>query len=80
MFEEKIVEVDNKENYYVIKQTMYEGTIYLLTDMLIDDDTPSEGYYILRVDQDGDKLKMVVLRDEPTLSTLKEIFAKSLQG
>ncbi len=78
MFEEKIVEVDNKENYYVIKQTMYEGSIYLLTNMLVDDDTPSDDYYILRVDQDGDKLKMIVIKDEPILTTLKEIFAKSL--
>ena len=78
MFEDKIVEVDDKENYCVIKQVLYNNAIYLLTNMLVDDENLSDDYYILRVDQAGDALKMVVVTEEPLLSTIKAEFAKEL--
>ncbi len=79
MFEDKVVEVDNKENYYVIKQLVYNNNIYLLTNMLIDEENLSEDFYIIKVLQVGDNLKMIIEQDENTLNTLKQKFAEALE-
>ena len=56
MFDDKIVEVNDKDNYYVIKQTMFNNSIYLFTNLMEDEETPSEEYYVLRVENNGEKL------------------------
>ena len=78
MFEDKIVEVNDKDNYYVIKQTMYNNNIYLFTNLMKDEETPGEEYFVLRVENDGERLKMVVETDAAILAELTKIFDDAL--
>ena len=80
MFEDKIVEVNDTDNYYVIKQTMYNNNIYLFTNKMIDEETPSEEYYVLRVENNGERLKMIVETNDAVLADLTKIFADALES
>ena len=80
MFEDKIVEVNDKDNYYVIKQTMYNNNIYLFTNLMKDEETPGEEYFVLRVENDGERLKMVVETDAAILAELTKIFDAALDA
>lgn len=73
-FEDKVFEVDNKNNYYVLKQTLYDNKIYLFANKLKDEETPSEEMAILRVDNEEDGLYVVHETDESKLKDLIVIF------
>ena len=77
-FEEKIVEVDDKEKYYIIKQDFYNDNIYLFANLLVDEETPGEEYVILKVYLDADKLKIVKETDEETIEFLQTKFLEAI--
>lgn len=73
-FEEKVIEVNDKDNYYVVKETIYAGKIYLFANKLVDEETPSEEMAILRVDNESDGLYVAVETDENKLKDIIKIF------
>ena len=79
LFEGKIVEINNNLNYYIIKQTIYNNTIYLFGNELIDDETPSENVAILKVENNPNGLFVRYENDEKIQQVLFEIFSKLLE-
>ena len=77
-FEEKVVELDNNTNYYVIKQIISNGDIYLLANLLKDEETPSEDFSILKVINADKGLKMVLEEDEQKLEVLLQKFSEEI--
>ena len=78
-FEGKIVEINDKLNYYIITQTLFNNTIYLFGNELIDDETPSENVAILKVINQPDGLGIAYENDEAIQQQLLEIFSKQLE-
>ena len=78
-FEGKIVEINDKLNYYIILQTIYNNSIYLFGNELIDEETPSENVAILKVINQPDGLGVVFENDENLQQELFEIFTKKLE-
>lgn len=77
-FEDKVIEVNNVDNYYVIKETIFNGKIYLMANKLVDEETPSEEIAILRVDNESDGLYVTLENDKEILSSVAQIFQKLL--
>lgn len=73
-FEERIVEIDNGKKYYVIKQLISDNNIYLLANLLVDEDTPSEEFSIIKVINFEDGLKLKIEDDEEQLPKLLDKF------
>lgn len=78
-FEGKVVEVNDKLNYYIIVQTFYNNSIYLFGNELIDEETPSENVAILKVVNQPDGLGVVFENDETIQQELLKIFSKKLE-
>ena len=79
MFEGKIVEINDKINYYIIKQTMYNNSIYLFGNELAEDEeTPTENVAILKVENKPDGLFVRYENDEAVQQELFQIFSKLL--
>ena len=79
LFEGKIVEINDKLNYYVIKQTLYNNIIYLLGNEMIDDETPSEDLAILKVVNQPNGLGVSFENDENIQQELLKIFDQLLE-
>ena len=77
-FEGKIVEINDKLNYYILAQTLFNNTIYLFGNELIDEDTPSENVAILKVINQPDSLGIAYENDENIQQELLPIFSKIL--
>jgi len=77
-FEDKVVEINDNINYYIIKQTIYNGQLYLFGNELIDEDTPSENVAILKVINNSDGLGVTYENDENIQRELLAIFSKLL--
>lgn len=77
-FEEKIIEVNDVDNYYVLKETIFNGKIYLMANKLIDEETPSQEMAILRVDNEPDGLYVSLEKDAEVLSNVAKIFQSLL--
>ena len=79
LFEGKTVEINNKINYYIVKQTIYNNNIYLFGNELIDEDTPSDDYAILRVENKPDGIFVQYENDEKIQQELLQIFSNLLE-
>ncbi len=77
-FEEKIIELDNKDNYFVLKQLINDGSLFLLTNKLLDEETPTDDFVILKIINEKEKLKMTIVEDEQTLDVLLKRFSQIL--
>ena len=78
-FEGKIVEINDKLNYYILTQTVFNNTIYLFGNELIDEETPSENVAILKVVNQPDGLGIAFENDENIQQELLPIFSKQLE-
>ena len=78
MFEDKVIEIKDNLNYYILKQTVYNGQIYLFGNELIDEDTPSENMAILKVVNNANGLGVTYENDENLQKELLGIFSKLL--
>ena len=79
LFEGKIVELNDKLNYYIIKQTIYNNSIYLFGNELIEEETPSENVAILKVENKPEGLFIRYENDENIQQELLGIFSKLLE-
>lgn len=79
LFEEKVIEVGDNALYYVVKQTLYNGKIYLFANELKDENTPTEYMAILRVDNNDDKIIIAMEKDDNIINPLIEIFSNLLE-
>lgn len=79
LFEEKVIEVGDNTLYYVVKQTLYNGKIYLFANELKDENTPTEYMAILRVDNNDDKIIIALEKDDNIINPLIEIFSNLLE-
>ena len=79
MFEGKVVEINDTLNYYIIKQTIYNNTIYLFGNELADEETPTENVAILKVVNQPDGLGVTYEDDEATQQELLQIFSQLLE-
>lgn len=79
LFEEKVIEVGDNTLYYVVKQTLYNGKIYLFANELKDENTPTEYMAILRVDNNDDKIIIAMEKDDNVINPLIEIFSNLLE-
>lgn len=79
MFENKVIEINDKLNYFIIKQTIYNDQMYLFGNELIDDDTPSENVAILKVVNGSDGLGITYEDDENLQKELLNIFSNLLE-
>ncbi len=79
LFEEKVIEVGDNTLYYVVKQTLYNGKIYLFANELKDENTPTEYMAILRVDNNDDKIIIAMEKDDNIINPLIEIFSNLLE-
>ena len=80
LFEGKVVEINDKLNYYIIKQTIYNDSIYLFGNELIDDETPSENVAILKVENKPEGLFVRYENDENLQQALLAIFSEMLKN
>lgn len=79
LFEEKVIEVGDNTLYYVVKQTLFNGKIYLFANELKDENTPTEYMAILRVDNNDDKIIISMEKDDNIINPLIEIFSNLLE-
>ena len=79
LFEEKVIEVGDNTLYYVVKQTLYNGKIYLFANELKDENTPTEYMAILRVDNNDDQIIIAMEKDDNIINPLIEIFSNLLE-
>lgn len=78
-FEEKIIESEDNNKYYVLKQLINEGNIYLLANALKDEETPGEEYVILKVINAEKGLKIAIEGNEAKLNDLAEQFSDLME-
>lgn len=78
LFEEQVIKVGDDTQYYVLKQTIYNGQIYLFANELKDEETPSDTMAILKVDNSTSQINIVIERDKKVLVDLIRIFDKLL--
>lgn len=78
LFEEKIIEVGGKTEYYILKQIIHNGKMYLFGNELADEDTPTENMAILKVEPVEDDVLISLESDESLINELLVKFSELL--
>lgn len=77
-YEDTIIELNGNKNFYVIKQSRFNDILYLFANELKDEDTPSENYAILKVNNQSGTTMIEAEKDPMLLEQLTEIFSNKL--
>lgn len=78
-FEEKIIELEDNNKYYVLKQLIDGENIYLLANVLKDEENPGEEFVILKVINAEKGLRIALEEDEAKLNDLADQFSNLME-
>ena len=66
MIKDKVIEMDNKKNYYVLESVEYNDKKYILTVEcdLLNDDIKEENYFVMEFFMEKEELKIRPIEDD----------------
>ena len=76
MFEEKIIEINDKDNYYVLRQVIFNGILYLVANELDGEDNPTDVIAVLRVENSGDDMSVFLEKDDAIVAEVLKLADK----
>lgn len=82
MLKDKIVELQNGVNYYVLEEVMYENKKYLLTVKcnLKTEEIKEEDYYVMELQLDGNEFNIKTIQDDNIAAIVTKMLIEKVRN